>query len=372
MRRLVVGVLLLALAGTAAGATYDTVLYTDEPTADLRMYGEVWPEYQAGSVEIILTYTLDLQNDAFNGTKITGFDVLVRNSTGTVLRHGVDISGLDIDSAPAEGYTEFNAPVPPEEVTDLEFRVNHSAVLRDGTTAERRLEGGIDPELRPPNRTLDSFRTNATEVHRDDLIWVEGNTTSIRELTVQNRTLDISVSRFAGQVPLPDGLAAGRQDVRFTISTSSDYIFRRNLTLDVLNRPPLLNITAPDRVPQGQDLEVGFETVDDAGITTYAATVGNETYTANTSAVVTSTAGMELGIHNITGYVEDTDGAVTRDWITVQVTSESNDGDGSGGDGEGSEDDGEEDEEDDTGSSRLPLIGPFRDFVTNLIRSLIG
>jgi len=288
-----------------------------------------------------------------------------------VLRHEASISGLDIDTAPVDGHTEFSAPVPSDAVTEIEFRVNHSGILRDGTTVQRRLEGGIDPELRPPNRTLDSFTTNATEVYRDQQIWVRGNASNMLAVTVGNTSLDVGVSRFQGQVPFPDDVATGRQDVTFMIESSAGDIFRRTLTLDIRNRPPRLNLTAPDRVSQGQDLQVGFETVDDTGIHEYAATVNNETYTANTSAVVASTAGTDLGIHNITGSIKDTDGAVTRDWITVQVTTDQNDGDSDGsGEGGGEESDG--DDEDETGSSRLPLIGAFRDFVTNIIRSLIG
>lgn len=367
MRKLAFGILLLAMTGAVAGATYDTVLYTDDPTADLRMYGEVWPDYQADSVDIVLTYSFVLQNDAFNGTKVTGFDVIVRNETGEVLRHAVDITGLDIEDSPVEGYTDFNAPVPPEEVTELAFRINHSAVLQDGSTAERRLEGGIDPELRPPNRTLDTFRTNATEAYRDDRIWVMGNASNILSLEVADTTMAVDISRFAGRVPVPDDVGTGRQDVMFMIESSAGDIFRRNLTLDILNPPPQLNLSVPQEVSQGSDVQVGFDAIDDTGIARYEVTLANETYTSNTSGIAIPTGNMTTGVYNITASVTDHDGAVARDSVLFELTTA-----GSDGNGDGEADDGETDDEETDQPSRLPLIGAFRDFVNSLIRSLIG
>ncbi len=368
MRKLALGVILLGLTGTVAGATYDTVLYTDDPTADLRMYGEVWPSYEADSVDIILTYSLELENDAFNGTKVTGFDVLVRNTTGTVLRHEVDIAGLDIEDGSVEGYTDFKAPVPPDDVTELEFRMNHTAVLADGSTAERRLEGSIDPQLRPPNRTLDTFRTNATAVYRDQRIWVKGNASNILSLTVAGTTVDVDVSRFAGQVPVPDDIGTGRQDVTFMIESSAGDIFRRNVTLDIINRPPRLNLSVPREVSQGGEVRAGFDVIDDTGIARYEATLANATYTSNSSGIAIPTGDLNTGVYNITASVRDHDGAVVRDSVLFEVTGQQR-GDGDGGETDGGEDgEGEENDR----PSRLPLIGAFRDFVTTIIQSLLG
>jgi len=89
MRPALFGMLVLALVGMAGAGSYDTVLYTDDPTADIRMYGEVWPQYQADSVDIILTYTFELENGTW------AFDSkIVQNVSRVAVASGPNIARL--------------------------------------------------------------------------------------------------------------------------------------------------------------------------------------------------------------------------------------------------------------------------------------
>lgn len=364
MRRTAVFIFLVVLLPLGAASTFDTVLYTDDLTEDLRITGAVWPDYQRQGVDTVFKYQLEIVNDGFNGTKVDSFHILVRNGSGVVTRKQVSTENLVIEDGLTEPrYARFTIPVRPDRVTGLRFRLNHTAVLTSGEQVFRRLQGGISLSLQPPNQTLDSFSTNVSEAFRDRKIWVTGETSGVDRVTIQGSTFQVEAGRFQGRVPLlPDDLTPGPEEIPYMIETSTGLIFQRNVTTTIVNRRPSINLSSDASTVKGEPLPVTVQWRDDTGIATVSYTFRGETFTNASSTFNIATTDLSVGDYTFNVSVTDHDGATATANASFTVKKEQQGGNGSDGGSEGRKEQ----------SSSIPIIGPIRDFIEGLIRSLLG
>lgn len=379
MRRAVgvvlVAVVVLGVSGVVAADSFATVLYTDSLTEDFKISGWVVGRLDADTVVVDIEYELDLTNDAYNKSEVTGFRLLLVNSSSVVA--STDIDTFDIkDNQTVSNDVRITTQASPDSITRVRFRLNHTATLANGQTTDRAVSGSFPLEIRTSNQSLEYVEIQPN-VTRGSNATVSVSTSRIVQMHMDGTPMQRGdAGMFYGNISIPDTSELGNRTFVLNLTTGRGEAFLQRVTTAVLNRPPTVNIVHPENTMAGNNLPVQVNVEDDTGVENIMVTFQNQTLADASGEFVLPTADLSPGGYQFTATAVDEEGASTTMEGLFVVTAEAPQDTaepGVGGDGNG--DTGENGEGPANGESQysenasvlISVVNAIREFFAGLL-----
>ncbi len=374
MRKILIfSAFLLILAPPAVAAEFSTVLHTSDLNEEFDLTGDITTNINENrKLDLLIKYRLEFINENYNSTDVDFFEIRVESREEILESKKTGSFGLDLGGN-RTGYIEIVVDKP-ALVEELTFHANHTALIRsNGEKVDRSTSSAIDYSPKIPEQEVKDIRTNSTQAHRGGKIYINGSHSNIASLNISGHMMELDKGEIRGWIDLPEGLEEGRQKIPLDIRTGWGKRFKRDIELEIINRPPNITLDYPKKVKRGENLYIKVSAVDDVKLRSLAVNFRGKRY-KDIEKLELPTENLDNGSYRFKSIAIDSDGAKTERNSSFRVVEELK--------GENTRDDenpedssdekNKEDENEEEEPAGIPVIRQFRITIESGIRFIIG
>lgn len=320
MKKLILTAILFLFIWNVSGVQYQTSMIDEDLSKDFEIEGWVLSE-NSNQTEVTVKYYIEFVNPNYDRTEPASFNLNLIDGEHLIAQKELGFNKLDLGKN-VSGIATISSERPPDRISELEFRSNHTLFKESGnnkqTVSSAQIEftpSKIDPEIT-------SVESSTSIAKRSQNISLKAYTNDIENLSVDGNKMRENNDFFSGNVEIPRDIDAGETSINYDFKTGRGAKFTESIDITLNNEPPTINLSVNNSVPKGNPVKVKTDIEDDREIANTSLIFDGESYELENGEATIETIQLYPGEYTLEIRVVDSDGAYSTKTETINIYRE--------------------------------------------------